>query len=188
MKKEDNKDFDYLQILVIEQVRELRSYGPVVYDVLGALQPPTETIEVESLVHTVIKKQKTVVEVETDGLNLRTSPAFDGPVIKVLPRGSQLIVTETEGEGKIGMAGQWLQVVDDEGHNGFVVAGYVAKTSASADPRKKVDQVMQTLEYFSRTELVKIDQQPGKYFVSLTQKGRYMADLITSPSQGAEAL
>jgi len=187
MKKEDNKDFDYLQILVHEQVRELRSYGPVVYDVLGALRSPTETVEVESLVHQVIKKHRTVVQVEADGLNLRSTPAFDGQVIKVLPRGSQLIVNEANGESKIGLNDQWLQVVDEQGANGFVLAGYVRKTPASEDPRKQVDQVMQTLEYFTRTELVRVEPQGGSYVVSLTQKGRYMADMITSPSQGTEA-
>jgi len=184
MKKQENQEFDYLQSLVTEQIQEIRNFGPIAYEIFNALMPPTGTMNIENLVRKLMELDKMVLRVDADGLNMRTRPEISSPVIKVLSRGAQLIALDNDSERKIGLSGQWLHVLDIAGVQGYVVALFVSKIETTRDPREKIDRTMHALEYFSKMELVQIDKQGDRFDVSLTQKGRYLADFLVESNEG----
>lgn len=70
-----------------------------------------------------------------DGLALRSQTEIsDATLIKREPLNAQLLVLEDHAQAlaKIGVTGQWLQVKDIEGDQGFVAAWYVAQTPSHA--------------------------------------------------------
>lgn len=170
--------FDYLEKLVREQMREVQEFGPMAYDILGNLQPPTDRIDVESLVQKILQTHRPVLQVISENLNLRSKPSFDAPTLRVLPQGSQLVLLELGGEVKIGVEGQWLQVVDMHGNQGFVAAWFVAPLEANEKVDEKIDRILHTLQYFNRLDLVMIDQEDQQVTLELTQKGRHVAEML----------
>ncbi len=184
MKKQEKQEFDYLRSLVSEQIQEIRNFGPIAYEIFNALMPPAGTMNLESLVHKLMELDKMVLQVDADGLNMRTQPGISYPVIKVLSRGAQLIALDPDSERKVGVQGQWLNVLDIMGDKGFVVAQFVSKITPTRDPREKIDHTMHTLEYFSKMDLVQIDKQGDRFDVTLTQKGRYLADFLVESNEG----
>jgi Peptidase_C39 like family len=71
-----------------------------------------------------------VVRTLVDGLNMRAQPQITGDnVVKLLPRDGELLVLEPASTAlaKLGVDGQWLNVRDIEGDEGYVAAWYVGK-------------------------------------------------------------
>jgi hypothetical protein len=184
MKKQENQEFDYLQSLVSEQIQEIRNFGPIAYEIFDALMPPAGTMNIENLVRKLMELDKMILKVDADGLNLRARPGISSPVIKVLSRSTQLIALDSDSDRKIGVQGQWLHVLDIAGDQGYVVAQFVSKIDTTRDPREKIDHTMHTLEYFGKMELVQIDKQGDRFDVTLTQKGRYLADFLVESNEG----
>ena len=79
MKKQE---FDYLQSLVSEQIQEIRNFGPIAYEIFDVLMPPAGTMNVENLVHKLMELDKMILQVDADGLNLRTQLGISSPVKK----------------------------------------------------------------------------------------------------------
>lgn len=68
------------------------------------------------------------------GLRLRSQPGVDSDTLAIEAAGTPLAVIEPQAgaEGKIGAYGQWLQVRDAQGREGYVAAWYVEKVEAAA--------------------------------------------------------
>ena len=178
MMKEERPEYDYLEMLIQEQIMELRQFGPIVYDVFSALQPHA-AIKIEDLVESILSHDQLVVIGTADGLALRSQPSIsDSTLIKRLPQGAKLFVIEPGGESKIGMQSQWLRVSDYEGHQGYVAAWYVTKVDFEEDNGVVVDKVMNLLEYSIKLDLVKFIQKGEMSMVSLTPKGKQISELL----------
>ena len=68
------------------------------------------------------------VKATAEGIALRKQPVVsDATLIKRLPIGTVLTVTEPHADGKIGKNDQWLQVRDPAGVEGYVAAWFVAR-------------------------------------------------------------
>ena len=68
------------------------------------------------------------VKATSDALALRKQPEVnDATLIKRLPLGTVLTITESNGEAKIGKTNQWLKVKDPSGTDGYVAAWLVAR-------------------------------------------------------------
>lgn len=68
------------------------------------------------------------VRTAVEGVALRKKPVIsDGSLIKRLPIGTELTVTEPNAAGKIGKNDQWLKVKDPSGIEGVVAAWFVAR-------------------------------------------------------------
>ncbi|OQY20749.1 MAG: hypothetical protein B6I34_08460 [Anaerolineaceae bacterium 4572_32.1] len=77
---------------------------------------------------------KLVVKTTTEGVAFRTQPRTgDDTLIERLPLASELLVTESGAESKIGVHGEWLKVktLDDEG---YVAAWYVVPAGSTSPP------------------------------------------------------
>jgi flagellar basal body rod protein FlgF len=69
-----------------------------------------------------------VVRTTTADVALRSQPVVnDTTLIRRLPLGTQLTVTESGGASKIGVNDQWLKVKDPQGTEGYVAAWYVTR-------------------------------------------------------------
>ena len=69
-----------------------------------------------------------IVKVIQDQLAFRNQPLIaDTTLIKRLPLGAQLTVTDPNGVTYLGQMNQWLKVKDSTGQEGFVAAWYVAR-------------------------------------------------------------
>ena len=63
-----------------------------------------------------------------EGVALRMQPVVsEATLLKRLPLGTPLTVTEPEAERKIGKNDQWLKVKDPSGAEGFVAAWFVTR-------------------------------------------------------------
>jgi len=68
------------------------------------------------------------VRATAEGVALRKQPVVsDATLIKRLPLGTELMVTEPNAEAKIGRNDQWLKVKDPTGAEGMVAAWFVAR-------------------------------------------------------------
>jgi hypothetical protein len=68
------------------------------------------------------------VRATAEGVALRRLPVVsDATLIKRLPLGTELTVTEPNAEIKIGKNDQWLKVKDPTGAEGVVAAWFVAR-------------------------------------------------------------
>jgi hypothetical protein len=68
------------------------------------------------------------VKATAEGIALRKQPMIsDATLIKRLPLGTFLTVTEPNAEGKVGRSDQWLKVKDPTGAEGYVAAWFVAR-------------------------------------------------------------
>ena len=68
------------------------------------------------------------VKATVEALALRKQPVVsDATLIKWLPLGTELVVTEANAAAKIGKSDQWLQVKDPTGAEGVVAAWFVAR-------------------------------------------------------------
>ena len=68
------------------------------------------------------------VTTTAEGVALRSQPVVsDATLIKRLPAGTDLTVTEEGAEGKIGVTNQWLKVKDPTGSEGYVAAWFVER-------------------------------------------------------------
>jgi hypothetical protein len=68
------------------------------------------------------------VKSTAEGVALRKQPIVsDATLIKRLPLGTEFVVLEPNGEGKIGKNDQWLKVKDPTGSEGVVAAWFVAR-------------------------------------------------------------
>jgi hypothetical protein len=65
-----------------------------------------------------------------DGLAFRNAPSITGALIKRLPLNARLetLENQAEAEAKIGEYGQWIQIQDSAGDQGYTAAWYVSKT------------------------------------------------------------
>lgn len=70
-----------------------------------------------------------------DDLALRAEPSVNGYLFKRMMMSTELIVLEpkAQAQGKIGVNGQWIQVQDPNGDQGYVAAWYVS-TEKNASP------------------------------------------------------
>ena len=84
---------------------------------------------------------KLVVKTTTEGVAFRTQPRTGADtLIERLPLASELLVTESGTESKIGVHGKWLQVKTLDGDEGYVAAWYVVlagSTSPATQPPAK---------------------------------------------------
>jgi hypothetical protein len=68
------------------------------------------------------------VKATVEAIALRKQPLVsDATLIKRLPLGTVLTVTEPNAEGKVGRNDQWLKVKDPTGTEGYVAAWFVAR-------------------------------------------------------------
>jgi hypothetical protein len=68
------------------------------------------------------------VKATAEAIALRSQQVIsDATVIKRLPLGTVLTVTEANAEGKVGRSDQWLKVKDPAGTEGYVAAWFVAR-------------------------------------------------------------
>jgi hypothetical protein len=68
------------------------------------------------------------VRATAEGIALRKQPMIsDATLIKRLPLGTELLVTEPNAEGKIGKNDQWIKVKDPTGTEGVIAAWFVAR-------------------------------------------------------------
>jgi hypothetical protein len=68
------------------------------------------------------------VKATAEGIALRKQPVIsDATMIRRLPLGTLLTVTEPNAEGKVGRSDQWLKVKDPTGAEGYVAAWFVAR-------------------------------------------------------------
>ena len=70
-----------------------------------------------------------------DGLAFRADPSVAGALIRRVPLHAQLETLESKAnaDSKIGINGQWIQVQDSAGDQGYTAAWYVSKTVSSED-------------------------------------------------------
>lgn len=106
--------------------------GVMWFDILdGAVQPPERP-------KLPVPAEKFTVYVAVDDLALRADPAVTGYLYKRLMLDTPLISLEAKSvaQAKIGQAGQWLQIQEPDGEQGYVAAWYVgaARSSESATP------------------------------------------------------
>jgi hypothetical protein len=88
-----------------------------------AQQPATSATAVASVNGGMLKVRATA-----EGVALRRQPVIsDATLIKRLPLGTELTVTEPNAEAKIGRNDQWLRVRDPAGAEGVVAAWFVAR-------------------------------------------------------------
>ncbi len=88
-----------------------------------AQQPATNASVVASVNGGMLKVRATA-----EGVALRRQPLVsDATLIKRLPLGTELMVTEPNAEAKIGKNDQWLKVKDPTGAEGVVAAWFVAR-------------------------------------------------------------
>ena len=68
------------------------------------------------------------VKTTAASVSLRSAPRVaNDTLITYLPNNTKLTVTETNGEAKIGVNGQWLQVETSDGKEGYIAAWFVVK-------------------------------------------------------------
>ena len=68
------------------------------------------------------------VRATAEAIALRKQPVVsNATLIKRLPLGTEFVVTEPNGETKIGRNDQWLKVRDAAGTEGYVAAWFVAR-------------------------------------------------------------
>lgn len=83
-----------------------------------------------------LPSEKFVVYTITNDLALRGEPSASGYLWKRLMAGSELICLEekSKASAKVGAQGQWLQVQDPKGDQGFVAAWYVSDKKGGPAP------------------------------------------------------
>lgn len=83
---------------------------------------------------------KFVVFVAEDDLAIRSEPSPSGYLWKRLLAGTEMISLEPKAaaQGKVGQQGQWLQVQDPEGQQGYVAAWYLSTVYPPADQDQPV--------------------------------------------------
>ena len=90
-------------------------------DAPGAVTPPTPG-------PTPPRSNAVVVKSITDLLALRSQPVVsDATLVKRLPLGTRLVLTQPGDANKIGVSGQWLAVMDPTNTTGWVAAWYVSR-------------------------------------------------------------
>lgn len=101
-----------------------------------------------------------VVYTAEEDLALRAEPSLSGFLWKRLARGTKLTSLEPKGSarGKIGVNGQWLQVQDPDGDQGYVAAWYVSESEgqtadSQAAPPSAGDLPPGALEFVPLEEL-----------------------------------
>ena len=71
---------------------------------------------------------KLTVKTTAESVSLRSAPRVaNDTLITYLPKNTKLTVTEANGEAKIGVNRQWLQVETNDGKEGYVAAWFVVK-------------------------------------------------------------
>lgn len=105
------------------QTLEKEISGVLWFDGTTPPPPPTQT-------KLPLPAEKFVVYVVQDDLALRAQPSPAGYLWKRMRSGVELICLEDKStaQPKIGVQGQWLQVQDDKGDQGFCAAWFVAAT------------------------------------------------------------
>ena len=70
-----------------------------------------------------------------DGLAFRSDPSVAGTLIRRLPLNAKLATLESKAvaEPKVGADGQWIQIQDSAGDQGYTAAWYVSKTVVDED-------------------------------------------------------
>ncbi|HSV86452.1 MAG TPA: SH3 domain-containing protein [Levilinea sp.] len=167
------QNFDCLRELARDQLNQLHRFGPIVFEIFEILQNSNAPMPIDPLIERVLAHRKIVLRCDADALNLRAGPSLQSPIIKLVERGAQLLLSDPAEQGKIGKPGAWLHVVDLEGDRGYVVGQYVSLDHDYSSPPAKVEALMFTLESFDRMDLVAIDPNLG--VVKLTNKGENVA-------------
>ena len=95
------------------------------FDVIGAV--PAEPPKMTTL---PLPAERYVLYAAEDDLALRAEPSLDGYLWKRLVMGTELICLEQEAAAKAKLAanGQWINVQDPEGDQGYVAAWYLSDT------------------------------------------------------------
>lgn len=116
------------------QTLEKEISGVLWFDGTTPPAPPTQT-------KVPLPAEKFSVFVAQDDLALRAQPSTAGYLWKRMLAGTELISLEPKAtaQPKIGVQGQWLQVQDDKGDQGYVAAWYVSATKG-APPTPAVTQ------------------------------------------------
>ncbi len=85
-----------------------------------------------------------------DGLALRSEPTVSAALIRRVPLHAQLETLEPKAEvdAKIGTHGQWIQVQDNAGNQGYTAAWYVSKTVADEDETAPPATTPEDVEYY----------------------------------------
>lgn len=96
---------------------------------LVELDPASSTVAPVPATGTLALTVKVNANVGTGGLRLRSAASTTSATIKTLAMSTLLMVLEpaSQAEAKIGKTGQWLQVRDPTGAQGYVAAWYVSK-------------------------------------------------------------
>ncbi|MEJ5226196.1 MAG: C39 family peptidase, partial [Anaerolineales bacterium] len=108
------------------QTLEKEISGVLWFDGTTPPPPPTQT-------KVPLPAEKFVVYVAQDDLALRAQPSPAGYLWKRMLAGTELICLEPKAaaQAKIGVQGQWLQVQDDKGDQGYCAAWYVSATKGA---------------------------------------------------------
>ncbi len=108
------------------QTLEKEISGVLWFDGTTPPPPPTQT-------RLPLPVEKFVVYVVQDDLALRAQPSPAGYLWKRMLSGAELICLEDKAaaQAKIGAQGQWLQVQDDKGNQGYCAAWYVSATKGA---------------------------------------------------------
>ncbi len=79
-----------------------------------------------------VPTEKYIIYAGEDDLALRAEPSVDGYLWKRMLTGTELICLETKAQSraKIGVQGQWIQVQDPKGDQGYVAAWFVSEQKA----------------------------------------------------------
>ena len=94
-----------------------------------AVEPPKVT-------KVPIPAEKYTVYATEDDLALRAEPSLSGYLWKRLFKGTELISLESKStaQAKVGVSGQWINVQDPNGDQGYVAAWYISESKATATP------------------------------------------------------
>ncbi|MEN4041930.1 MAG: SH3 domain-containing protein [Anaerolineaceae bacterium] len=176
MTAKPEENFDYLSQVARDQLTQLRRFGPIVFEIFETLQYSKAPMQLDPLIERVVAHQRIVVRCDADALNLRAGPSLQSPIVKLVERGAQLLLTNPADKNNIGRPGAWLHVIDMEGDRGYVVSQYVSLDQQYSNPPAKMEALMSTLQSFDRLDLVAIDPNHGE--VKLTTKGENVARLL----------
>jgi len=115
------------------QTIESEISGVLWFDAAGQPPAPPEETKVP------VPADKFIVYVIEDDLAFRSQPSTSGYLWKRLMAGTELVSLESKSaaQAKLGVTGQWLQVQDPEGKQGYVAAWYVS-TDKNAQPAAPV--------------------------------------------------
>lgn len=157
------------------QTLEKEISGVLWFDGTTPPPPPTQT-------KVPLPAEKFVVYVAQDDLALRAQPSPAGYLWKRMLAGTELICLEPKSvaEAKIGVYGQWLQVQDDKGDQGYCAAWYVS-SSRGAPSAPAVTQPASTTIPSATTTAATPSVPPGALLLLPTEELSFRTRPVVSP-------